>query len=35
MGRSSWTVLLGPGTSFLTVPVGCGLVYRYADSTSP
>ena len=28
---TTWTVLLGRGTSFLTVPVGPGLVYCYAD----
>jgi FAD-dependent urate hydroxylase len=28
---TTWTVLLGRGTSFLTVPVGGGLVYCYAD----
>jgi FAD-dependent urate hydroxylase len=27
----TWTVMLGRGTSFLTVPVGGGLVYCYAD----
>jgi FAD-dependent urate hydroxylase len=33
---TTWTVLLGRGTSFLTVPVGPGLVYCYADvSTDP
>jgi FAD-dependent urate hydroxylase len=31
---TTWTVMLGPGTSFLTVPVGGGLVYCYADSTT-
>jgi FAD-dependent urate hydroxylase len=31
---TTWTVMLGPDTSFLTVPVGCGLVYCYADSTT-
>jgi FAD-dependent urate hydroxylase len=31
---TTWTVLLGPGASFLTVPVGQGLVYCYADSTA-
>jgi FAD-dependent urate hydroxylase len=30
----TWTVMLGPGTSFLTVPVGPGLVYCYADVTA-
>jgi FAD-dependent urate hydroxylase len=33
---TTWTVLLGRGTSFLAVPVGPGLVYCYADvSTDP
>ena len=31
---TTWTVLLGRGTSFLTVPVGGGLVYCYADLTT-
>jgi FAD-dependent urate hydroxylase len=31
---STWTVMLGRGTSFLTVPVGPGLVYGYADVTA-
>jgi FAD-dependent urate hydroxylase len=31
---TTWTVLLGRGTSFLTVPVGGGLVYGYADRTT-
>jgi FAD-dependent urate hydroxylase len=30
---TTWTVMLGRGTSFLTVPVGQGLVYAYADVT--
>jgi FAD-dependent urate hydroxylase len=30
----TWTVMLGRGTSFLTVPVGQGLVYAYADVTA-
>jgi FAD-dependent urate hydroxylase len=30
----TWTVMLGRGTSFLTVPVGQGLVYCYADVTT-
>jgi FAD-dependent urate hydroxylase len=30
---TSWTVMLGLGASFLTVPVGLGLVYCYADVT--
>jgi FAD-dependent urate hydroxylase len=30
----TWTVMLGRGTSFLTVPVGPGLVYCYADVTA-
>jgi 2-polyprenyl-6-methoxyphenol hydroxylase-like FAD-dependent oxidoreductase len=32
---TTWTVLLGRGGSFLTVPVGHGLVYAYADVTAP
>jgi FAD-dependent urate hydroxylase len=28
---TTWTVMLGRGASFLTVPVGGGLVYCYAD----
>ena len=31
---TTWTVMLGRETSFLTVPVGGGLVYCYADSTT-
>jgi FAD-dependent urate hydroxylase len=31
---STWTVMLGRGASFLTVPVGPGLVYGYADVTA-
>jgi FAD-dependent urate hydroxylase len=31
---TTWTVLLGRGASFLTVPVGHGLAYCYADSTA-
>jgi FAD-dependent urate hydroxylase len=31
---TTWTVLLGRGASFLTVPVGQGLAYCYADVTS-
>jgi FAD-dependent urate hydroxylase len=31
---TTWTVLLGKGASFLTVPVGHGLVYCYADVTT-
>jgi FAD-dependent urate hydroxylase len=31
---TTWTVLLGQGASFLTVPVGPGLVYCYADVTT-
>jgi FAD-dependent urate hydroxylase len=31
---TTWTVMLGRGTSFLTVPVGQGLVYCYADVTA-
>jgi FAD-dependent urate hydroxylase len=30
----TWTVMLGRGTSFLTVPVGQGMVYCYADVTT-
>jgi 2-polyprenyl-6-methoxyphenol hydroxylase-like FAD-dependent oxidoreductase len=28
----AWTALVGPGTSFLLVPVGDGRVYCYADA---
>jgi FAD-dependent urate hydroxylase len=31
---TTWTVLLGRGTSFLSIPVGPGLVYCYADVTT-
>ena len=31
---TTWTVMLGRGSSFLTVPVGQGLVYAYADVTA-
>jgi 2-polyprenyl-6-methoxyphenol hydroxylase-like FAD-dependent oxidoreductase len=31
-GVDAWTVLLGPGRSFLLVPVGGGRVYCYADT---
>jgi 2-polyprenyl-6-methoxyphenol hydroxylase-like FAD-dependent oxidoreductase len=31
---TTWTVLLGNRASFLTVPVGGGLVYGYADVTT-
>lgn len=31
---TTWTVLLGAGASFLTIPVGQGLVYCYADVTT-
>jgi FAD-dependent urate hydroxylase len=31
---TTWTVMLGRGASFLTVPVGGGLVYCYADVTA-
>jgi FAD-dependent urate hydroxylase len=31
---TTWTVMLGRGASFLTVPVGGGLVYCYADVTT-
>ena len=31
---TTWTVLLGRRTSFLTVPIGGGLVYCYADLTT-
>jgi FAD-dependent urate hydroxylase len=30
-GVTTWTVMLGRGASFLTIPVGQGLVYCYAD----
>jgi FAD-dependent urate hydroxylase len=30
---TTWTVMLGRGASFLTVPVGQGLLYCYADVT--
>jgi FAD-dependent urate hydroxylase len=30
----TWTVMLGRGSSFLTVPVDQGLVYAYADVTA-
>jgi 2-polyprenyl-6-methoxyphenol hydroxylase-like FAD-dependent oxidoreductase len=30
----TWAVMLGQGTSFLTVPVGQGMVYCYADVTT-
>jgi FAD-dependent urate hydroxylase len=30
---TTWTVLLGRGASFLTVPMGGGAVYCYADAT--
>jgi FAD-dependent urate hydroxylase len=30
---TTWTVMLGRGASFLTVPVGGGLAYCYADTT--
>jgi FAD-dependent urate hydroxylase len=30
---TTWTVLLGRGASFLTVPMGGGAVYCYADTT--
>ncbi len=30
-GATTWTVLLGRRASFLTIPVGQGLVYCYAD----
>jgi FAD-dependent urate hydroxylase len=33
-GVITWTVMLGRGTSFLTVPVGQGLMYAYADVTA-
>jgi FAD-dependent urate hydroxylase len=31
---TTWTALLGRGASFLTVPVGQGMVYCYADITT-
>jgi 2-polyprenyl-6-methoxyphenol hydroxylase-like FAD-dependent oxidoreductase len=31
-GVEAWTALLGPGATFLLVPVGPGRVYCYADS---
>ncbi|HZA83783.1 MAG TPA: FAD-dependent monooxygenase [Actinomycetes bacterium] len=31
---TTWTVMLGRGTSFLTIPIGGGLVYCYADLTT-
>ncbi|HYN18444.1 MAG TPA: FAD-dependent monooxygenase [Actinomycetes bacterium] len=31
---TTWTAMLGRGASFLTVPVGGGLVYCYADVTT-
>jgi FAD-dependent urate hydroxylase len=31
---TTWTVMLGRGASFLTVPVGQGLAYAYADATA-
>ena len=34
-GITTWTVMLGRGTSFLTIPIGGGLVYCYADRTTP
>jgi 2-polyprenyl-6-methoxyphenol hydroxylase-like FAD-dependent oxidoreductase len=33
-GVATWTVMLGRGASFLTIPVGQGLVYCYADITT-
>jgi FAD-dependent urate hydroxylase len=33
-GITTWTVMLGRGTSFLTIPIGGGLVYCYADITT-
>ena len=33
-GITTWTVLLGRGTSFLTIPIGGGQVYCYADITT-
>jgi 2-polyprenyl-6-methoxyphenol hydroxylase-like FAD-dependent oxidoreductase len=33
-GITTWTVLLGRGTSFLTIPIGGGRVYCYADITT-
>ena len=31
---TTWTVMLGRGASFLTIPIGGGLVYCYADVTT-
>jgi 2-polyprenyl-6-methoxyphenol hydroxylase-like FAD-dependent oxidoreductase len=31
---TTWTVLLGPRSSFLTIPIGGGRVYCYADLTT-
>ena len=33
-GITTWTVMLGRGASFLTIPIGGGLVYCYADITT-
>ena len=33
-GVTTWTVMLGRGTSFLTIPIGGGLVHCYADITT-
>jgi 2-polyprenyl-6-methoxyphenol hydroxylase-like FAD-dependent oxidoreductase len=33
-GLTSWTVRLGPRSSFLTIPIGGGRVYCYADVTT-
>ena len=32
-GIDTWSVMLGPGRSFLTIPVGGSQVYCYADET--
>ncbi len=34
VGDGSWTVRLGPGSAFLTIPVGNGRVYCYCDGPS-
>jgi FAD-dependent urate hydroxylase len=34
-GVTAWSVLLGRGASFLTIPVGGGRVYCYADVLAP
>lgn len=32
---TTWSVMLGRGSTFLTIPIGGGRVYCYADSSSP